>query len=359
MASSTAEPEGYPEAEVNPEPEAHPETAAEPDAIAEVFTERETTLWLTCYIFWICLIVILNICTISALIRSNDALKQVSNMFLLSLIVARTSVALLVMPVRITGLFSSEAIGPYLCKLCHFAGQGSAGSSVFSTCSVAIAKLIEVKYSRKNFTQKHGLIGIILVWILGHLYAIRAYFLNNLVLVDTMNGPFWACTADMAVIKLNQIFIFVDLTVLFIIPVLLVLICYCQVLAVLRKSMSKHILMDTVLQKSDMTLKIKTPSAVSLSDKEEKRTVKNIQMLIAVMLIFCLSYAAVYIWKMYLFFSGINVFTGHFLHLEQFVYLVSYANPWVNVFVYVYFRDDIRNNFCPFAKKRTLPIITD
>lgn len=339
--TASAEPEviSEPESEVTPIPE------------GEAFTQQEITIWMTFYVFWIVLIIALNIATIISLTQPGVINNKLSNMFLLSLIVARTAIAVLVMPARITGLFSNQFIGNTLCKLCHFCGYSSSGVSVFSTCGVAVSKYIEVKHPEINIPLKKGLLSIVIVWVVGFLYGIRAYFLNSLVLISTSIGAIWACTADPAMQAENQVFIFTDLILLFIIPLVLILVCYCSVLKVLNKKLHNKIFV--MIKSSNQTENRKTGSGKprDYDVTEETVNIKSIKMLIGVMAAFIVCYAAVYIWKLYVFFTGVNTFTSHFLTVEQIVYLISYSNPWINVFMYVYFRKDIRKHFCSACNK--------
>ena len=99
---------------------------------------------MTLYSLIILIILVGNILVAMVIARSPKLRGNASNLYLLSLVLARASVAVFVIPARITGMFSEAYLGSALCKLCHFAALGSSAASVFSVVSIAISKYIQV-----------------------------------------------------------------------------------------------------------------------------------------------------------------------------------------------------------------------
>ena len=321
--------------ELNPDPESEPEqepTPAEP--VGERFDDATIIQWIS--LFSLCMIVIIagNVIIIVVLLRNKKTRTKQANMFFLSLLIARTSVAILVIPARITGLFSNELLGSALCRLCHFAGRGSAVTSVLSTTAVALAKYQEI-VNPNPVPMKTTVKLLCLIWGLGYAWAIRAPILNNLFLADTVAGPLWVCSVDPEHVYTNSIFIFIDFILLFFIPFIIVVFCYYKVIKVLN----------------DMRQHAKA-SCKSDTDKMQMLAhVKGIRMLIVVMILFTVCYSLPYIFKLYIFFNQINVLMSNFAEIEMWVYWISYSNPWLNIFAYIIFRDDIRSGLVGLCGK--------
>ena len=292
----------------------------EPEPEGETMDSRVLWQWITLFSFCILLIIVGNILVIVVLLRNKATRSKQPNMFLLSLLVARTSVAIFVIPARIMGLFSNEYLGSVLCKLCHFAGQGSAVTSVLSTSAVALAKYREVK-KPANVKPRTSLIQIAVMWFLGYAWGIRALILNDLILMEFSNGYLWACTTNPDFEMTNSIFIIVDIVLLFLVPFCIVMVCYVGVI--------KHL--NDLIKKQ-----------MSVDKKTRVAHINSIRMLIVVIILFMVCHSLPYIFKLYIFFQDIEVQMSDFAEVERWVYWISYTNPWLNLFAYILFRDDIR-----------------
>ena len=157
-----------PEGEKEPKAEAEQQAEAEPEAIPEGEAPgRMLSQWITLFTLCILIIIVGNILIILIILRNKKTRTEQANVFFLSLLVARTSVAIFVIPARITGLFSNELLGSVLCKLCHYAGRGSAVTSVLSTTAVALPNTERFRISGQSqfgspvcWWHSFGLLGI-------------------------------------------------------------------------------------------------------------------------------------------------------------------------------------------------------
>ena len=149
------EPEPESEAELEPDPES--EAELEPEAVAEpmLLSRGAVVSWTIFYVTIIVATITCNVVIITLMVRRRksdrkNCLAKSSDIFLVSLLAARTMVAFFVMPSRILGLFPIGNVGSILCKLCEFAATGSAASSVLSTCAVAVSKVNETKTATRS-----------------------------------------------------------------------------------------------------------------------------------------------------------------------------------------------------------------
>ena len=329
--------------------------------LAEISDDNTLSIWITLFSLVIVLVIVGNVCIIIVVLRDKTTRKKQSNVFFLSLLISRTSVAIFVMPARITGLFSNELLGSTLCKLCHYAGRGSAVTSVMSTVAIALAKYHQVT-THKHVAWKTTLKQLVMLWIVGYLWAIRAAIVNDLLLLETGSGLIWACTADPQYAVVNTVFIFIDMILLFLIPLIIILICYIKLIKILNKTQVtetqdiKH--KEDIRHKEDMHNQDRhnrdrhnrdkhnqdkhIQDTEHNDDKKKKAHMNTVLMLLAIMCLFTVCYSAPYIFHIYVYFNNINVMMADFAEIERIVYWVSYSNPWLNIFVYIAFREDIR-----------------
>lgn len=316
-------PEAEPEAEPEPESSAEPEVwvpggSYEPEPAAEFSSDEEKYLWISLYAICMILIVTGDLLIIISIMKNKDLKKKVSNLFLLSLIFARTLIGVFVVPTRITALFSEDYLESVACKLCHFSALGSSATSVLSVVAVAMDKYVEFMRVEDNAEKdsdgelekkrvKKAKLVITGIWLLGHAYAIRNAFTVDMV---DING-IMRCTSTPDKAYLSKWFLLVDLLCLLVAPLCIITICYTRVIR------------------------------VSLG-QQNPQSLRTSQMLIVVMMLFVVCNIPPYTigmldaWSVGKFNIGINAELG--------IFLGSYSNSWLNVLVYLKFRLDIRQS---------------
>ncbi len=368
--------------ETNSEPEAEPEseTAAEPEdepsAVAEITDEARLYLWICLYSACILLIVIGNTAIIYAMLRRKLLRSRPVNYFLFSLIVARASIGLLVVPARLLGLFSEEYLGSILCKLCHYAGHTSTVTSILSTSMVAVTKYIDiVKHEGTlRFTTRQGSLGVVAVWIAGALYAIRAPIFYDLIAMKSEDGStLYSCRISPSFADVNIVFVYVDLVILFALPFAVIAFCYSGTIKGLRRmaadSMDSKVPAEDTENDEKPKLRV-SPPPVEIrpvwEDEEQQRkkspfkaaqkmaanpeaesdaeirkaSLRSIKMILIVATLFVICTFIPYPFKIYTYYHEVS---EAFNVAERWVYFLSYCNAWLNVIVILYFRKDIRD----------------
>ena len=387
--TAEAEYDPQPEVEIEPESGAEPDSEVEPEgesavseeepnAFAEdgILSDTETIMWTCLYILLITTTLIINALIIRAMTKrlagrrrsEGNCIKKPSDMFLLSLVVARMNVAGFVMPARIMGMFSTRGIGPVICKLCEFAGTGSATTSVLSTCAVGISKVVAL-HSKNDPSAKSVIIIIALLWILGHVYAVRQPFLVSIVTRENSDGQIMFICGEIAKHRgISAVFMICDIMLLFVVPTVIVIFAS---ISFIRMSSKPQPMKDSDANEkaNDMTAnddKLRTMDAkcVSKSDKEKsieagqaKRKLCRADsrfMAVIIMFLFIFCYAAAYAWKLLVFFDAISHLSmDTSLTIEQALFMWTFLNPVLNACVYLYFRADIRERFISiFVKEK-------
>lgn len=375
------EPEMEPEAEGEAEAEAEGEygdVTAEPEGLAEFASTKEVALWISLYSIFIVMILAGNVLIIGILLKNKHAKRSATNLFLLSLLLARACIAVFVVPARITGIFSEEYLGSAMCKLCHFCALGSSVSSVLSTMGVALSKYLEVVHKSTDFNVKRTVLKVAGVWIVSYIYATRKLVLSDLTeIMLSGQTPIISCTIDTAYLETSNAFIFVDIAFLFLIPFLVILFCYVKVIRAFRASQREQrcLSRDGVPDLKAVTNgnnnqaekhppdfgngvlgQTETPQKMSMfgtappawgpgmeSVSLGREFFRNAQMLVTITLLFTICTSVPYIWRLYMYWT--DDLPSNYQNIDRAVYLCSYANPWINVFVFLYFRNDIRDGF--------------
>ena len=346
--AATVEPEGEqataePEGEQEPEPEGQQE--AEPTSEGETTSEPEVEpegsgnmmkvcVFVTLYSIIIVMILVGNILVAVIIVKNQNLRGNTSNLYLLSLVSARASIAVFVIPARITGMFSEEYLGSILCKLCHFAAFGSSAASIFSIISIAITKYIQVTHvNSQPLTMKQSILVILVIWVFGFLYATRAAITNDMVVINTGSVSIWSCTIAPQYRPLNKYFIFVDIACLFLIPLIIIIFCYSRVIHKLSISST---LITVGSEKQPVT-------------KIDSQSYKAIRMLVVLMLLFTICTASPMALKLYILWGG-DYFDSYDV-VETVIYMFSYSNSWFNLIVFAYFRDDLRGAFVTMCRQ--------
>ena len=397
------EPEGEdePEGEVEPNNESEPESETETETEAESVTGGETVsegetepggktageaestseaevpvpeaeasgseliLLIVAYSIVILLVVGGNVALIIIIIRNKSLRKNPTNNYLISLLISRAIIGALVVPAKITGLFSEAYLGSVLCKLCHYCGAGSAASSVFTIVSIAVNKYRALDKNSIDSREpvQQSIRVIIIVWVVGFVYAIKTAFSTDQVEV-TMGGlARIACTTIPTFHIMVRYFIVVDIICLFIIPFVIIVICYTLVIGHLTKTEPMPLQQNPLPEKQipinglstfgpvvddpqkckDGWMKDGAEKAEEKKTKQiaDKRNLSTVRMLIVLTTLFTICTAAPMTLKAYVVWGG-TMFDG-FDRLEDGIYIFAYSNAWINIIVFMIFRQDLRH----------------
>ena len=288
---------------------------------------------------------------------SRSCLRTPADMYLLSLLLARTCVALFVMPARILGLYSTEGIGELICELCTFAATGSAATSVLSTCAVCVSKIAQLKIATTP-SNKSIWISVVALWILGYVYAVREPFLNGIVTRENSKGDVIFVCAELPKYRsLTAVFLLCDVAMLFLVPTLIVVfgsVYYIKLTSKLAKtSPSKQKVNPSTKVSSGSDTK-GTPNGKHPSNDDSRHESSSSKpaaadvryMSLIIMLLFVGCYVTTYLWKVLMYLGLVdNLSVETALHVEQAMFFWTFLNPLLNSGVYLYFRPDLRDNF--------------
>ena len=289
--------------------------------------------FLTLYSICIVLIVVGNALVIATILKSRSLRQNTSNLLLLSLVTARLSIGLFVVPAEISGMFSEVYLGTILCKSCQFVALTSAVASVASIASIALIKYYTIVLHNAEITITRKVCGVTIacVWIGSLVFAIRAPIVTDIVLIQFDQSSMHICTVHPDFTYIDKYFTIVDFIILFFLPMVVILSCNSQVMHKL-KLLSKE--KDTA------------------SAAESKRMIKMMAILITLFII-CTSPPLIL--KLY-----IQWGPGYFVNANTIgtaLRLVSFSNAWINLIVFMKFRKDLWEALKRmFRKDRVRPV---
>lgn len=312
--SSYPEDEPLAEAEPSGEPEGEPES--------EGGSTAQLCSFITVYSLIIVLIVCGNIVVATILIKRRLVQKNVCNIYLLSLVLARIMIGLLVVPARITGLFSEEYIKSAICKLCHYAGHGSSVASVLSIIGIAISTYWQIVRGENLFKKlKSNAIVIGMIWITAFLYSIKSPVTNDLIVFTIESGDHWSCTVSPDYYWFSRYMVLGDCCVMFIVPFLIIVFCY---VGVIRK----------------LANQVKKSKQTAIEEQQVRDSLLKIRMIVTLMCLFTICSLAPVSCNMYLAWNGEPF--EHLDIIQTTLYMFSYSNAWYNIIVFFIFRQDLR-----------------
>ena len=297
------------------------------------------------YSIIIFLVVVGNFMVAMIIFRSRLMKKNVVNWYLLSLVIARVVIGIFVVPARITGLFSEQYLQGTICKLCHYAGQGSSAASVFSIVGISIATYWQLVKKRDILsTQKGNILAVVMIWLASFVYSIHSPITNDLV-GQKVNGEVqWACEIDPKFYTVTKYIILVDCIIMYVIPFIICIYCYIAVIIKLSASVKSS--KDIPDAEHKMELKVYPKTVIT------KDALSKIRMIITLMTLFTICSFAPILCKIYSSWDGPPFPYNHII--ITFLYMFSYSNAWYNIIVFAIFRKDLRKAFMALFYQRGL-----
>ena len=336
----------------------------------------------------IVVILILNMIIVIGVVRGRLIQKTKINIYLMSLVISRMLIATFVLPAQITARFSEAYIITSVCKLCHFTAMGSSAVSVMSTAAIAIVKYREfiVHNGQINMSSRVVARDLVIIWVIGHVYSIRAAIFNDLFYDEGLET--WRCGITPEYTTINSYFLFVDLGCLFMIPLCIVSVCYKKLIKHLNDTDScamsstklpnpdvatVSIVFKNLFAEDAERIEVSTPSkelhqeietpdnkiymvsAAADTNPEliRARNRKSIEMIIIIVSLFIICSVAPLVLKLYRFFA--DPFPQYPL-VELVLFIISYSNAWMNAIVILVFRKDIRSGLKGYREETTTEV---
>ncbi|XP_064611717.1 pyroglutamylated RF-amide peptide receptor-like [Liolophura sinensis] len=267
--------------------------------------------------------------TVILLTATTKELRTPTHLYIMSLCVADITVAVLPVPLHVITTFSSWQVTSGVCRSLEYFNFFATTSNAYCVVVIAMDRHRAVVHPFHARVSSAGCLRrITSVWLIGALYAIRAPTTYDVTVIRHMEQGqyryYHVCvtTTDQST---RRGLIILDSIVMCLLPFAIIVGSYVHILFKLFRKQRK----------------VALALGMHIHSQLIRRNKHVLKMVIAVMSLSMFCEVPVYIWEMYVF-VGEGSFPGSLL-MYDILKLLSYSNSWLNVLVYVWFNESLRN----------------
>ncbi|XP_060802316.1 neuropeptide SIFamide receptor-like [Amyelois transitella] len=279
-------------------------------------------------------------CFVIAVVYRSPRMRTVTNFFIVNLAVADILVIVFCLPATLmSNIFVPWVLGWLMCKTVPYVQGLSVAASVYSLVAVSLDRFLAIWWPLKcQITKRRARMMIVFIWIFAIVVTTPWVFFFDLVVVFEDNPSVRLCL-DVWPNPLSEILYFVigNLIFCYILPMVLITMCYILIwIKVWRRSI------PTDTQDAQM------------ERMQQKSKVKVVKMLVAVVILFVLSW-----FPLYLIFARIKL-GGPVQKWEEDMFPVvtplaqwlGASNSCINPILYAFFNKKYRKGFVAIIKSR-------
>ncbi|XP_041360093.1 QRFP-like peptide receptor [Gigantopelta aegis] len=300
-------------------------------------------------------------------------MRNVTNVFLMSLASADLLLILICVPIKFAAFFSfTWTFGAFLCKAVHYMQNVSMICSVWTLTVISIERFVAIRYPLKAkslCTMRHAQIVVVCVWLQAFIMALPIIFGRNHKQVGVVRVAYW-CQKEWSRQMYSILYEMYMLIVMLVIPGALMLTTYIFIslevwrLAGIRANMRSGRATGAKLQvprkscsKSDSGDSSSVPLTAGRSDASRSRQKKSqsddqetrkqvVLMLMVVVLVFFVCWTPIIINNVLTAFGVIEpLHHGWLRYMRLAFFLLSYMNSCVNPIVYAFMSKNFRQTF--------------
>ncbi|CAD5221940.1 unnamed protein product [Bursaphelenchus okinawaensis] len=202
---------------------------------------------------WLCAITG-NLCVIYVVTLKQVSLSAVRSVFICSLAVSDILMSLTSLPITAVSIFTRDWVFPRIfCKLMGVFQGGSVFVSSFTLTAIAVDRYILIKHpasSKVNFNK--ALLSVILIWIMGYLFALPVGIFSNTEPYTPLCGLFceetWPDINNRGNSQMRKTYGLAVLIIQFGLPLVISSICYYSIGRVINQQIKKRHQSQVLLQ---------------------------------------------------------------------------------------------------------------
>ncbi|XP_028044101.1 neuropeptide SIFamide receptor-like [Bombyx mandarina] len=279
-------------------------------------------------------------CFVIAVVYRSPRMRTVTNFFIVNLAVADILVIVFCLPATLmSNIFVPWVLGWLMCKTVPYVQGLSVAASVYSLVAVSLDRFLAIWWPLKcQITKRRSRMMIVFIWIFAILVTTPWVFFFDLVVVFEENPNVHLCI-DVWPNPLSEVLYFVvgNLIFCYILPMVMITMCYILIwIKVWRRSI------PTDTQDAQM------------ERMQQKSKVKVVKMLVAVVILFVLSW-----FPLYLIFARIKLGGPIKKWEEEMLPIVTPLAQWlgasnscINPILYAFFNKKYRKGFVAIIKSR-------
>ncbi|NP_001266380.1 neuropeptide FF receptor 2-like [Bombyx mori] len=279
-------------------------------------------------------------CFVIAVVYRSPRMRTVTNFFIVNLAFADILVIVFCLPATLmSNIFVPWVLGWLMCKTVPYVQGLSVAASVYSLVAVSLDRFLAIWWPLKcQITKRRSRMMIVFIWIFAILVTTPWVFFFDLVVVFEENPNVHLCI-DVWPNPLSEVLYFVvgNLIFCYILPMVMITMCYILIwIKVWRRSI------PTDTQDAQM------------ERMQQKSKVKVVKMLVAVVILFVLSW-----FPLYLIFARIKLGGPIKKWEEEMLPIVTPLAQWlgasnscINPILYAFFNKKYRKGFVAIIKSR-------
>ncbi|EEZ97714.1 neuropeptide SIFamide receptor [Tribolium castaneum] len=316
--------------------------ATETAFVPELFYRHSmamTAVYCVAYLLVFAVGIVGNFFVIAVVFRS-PRMRTVTNFFIVNLAVADILVIVFCLPATLmSNIFVPWVLGWWMCKTVPYIQGVSVAASVYSLIAVSLDRFLAIWWPLKcQITKKRARLMIVIIWFIALTTTIPWAIFFDLVAVFN-DAPdvqlcieVWPANMDGALY-----FLIANMVFCYILPMILITMCYVLIWI---KVWRRHIPTDT--------------KDAQMERMQQKSKVKVVKMLVAVVILFILSWLPLYV-----IFARIK-FGGHIEAWEEEILPIATpiaqwlgaSNSCINPILYAFFNKKFRRGFVAIIKSR-------
>ncbi|XP_004604293.1 galanin receptor type 1 [Sorex araneus] len=294
--------------------------APEPWSLTGVGVENLVTLALFGLIF--ALGVLGNSLVITVLARSAPGKpRSVTNVFILNLSVADLAYLLFCIPFQATVyVLPSWVLGAFVCKFTHYFFTVSMLVSIFTLAAMSVDRYVAIVHARRSSSlrvSRNALLGVGCIWALSVAMASPVAYHQRLIQHEGNHSFCWELWPERGHKKAYVLCTFVFG---YLLPLLLICFCYAKVLNHLHKKLK------------------------NMSKKSEASKRKTAQTVLAVVVVFGISWLPHHVIHLWAEFGSFPLNTASFV-FRVVAHCLVYSNSSVNPIIYAFLSENFRKAY--------------
>ncbi|RUS75255.1 hypothetical protein EGW08_016990 [Elysia chlorotica] len=286
--------------------------------------------------------------TLIVSVLANKAMRNVPNIFIVSLSMGDFLLILVAVPIAGTFFtFVHWPFGQVVCSMVEFTQTLSLGVSVFTLCALSADRYFAIVHPMAKMTgrtKRTTVVTAVSIWIVSALFAIPDAVFSSIVTVDyggEINTYCTPCSEDIYHIY-PKVFHVIRLVVYLILPTIIIT-CF-------------YIMMARVLIRSNELVPVETKAAHSNHQRQMNARKKVAKVVLSFVIIFVVCWLPRHVYLMWYFYAD-EWFNDFWLGFKIFSYCLMFVNSCVNPFALYFLSGHFRKYynrylFCLCRQKR-------
>ncbi|XP_075238341.1 neuropeptide SIFamide receptor-like [Lycorma delicatula] len=297
-----------------------------------------TVLYCVAYVV-VFIVGLIGNCFVIAVVYRSPRMRTVTNFFIVNLAVADILVIVFCLPATLmSNIFVPWILGWWMCKTVPYVQGVSVAASVYSLIAVSLDRFLAIWYPLKcQITTRRARIIIIIIWVIAVTATLPwALFFEVIVYKEAPDIPM--CVEVWPdYLNGNLYFLIANLLFCYILPMILISLCY---ILIWIKVCKRHIPSDT--------------KDAQMERMQQKSKVKVVKMLVAVVILFVLSWLPLYaIFTRIKFGGDLEIWeTKLFIMITPIAQWLGSSNSCINPILYAFFNNKYRRGFAAILKSR-------